>query len=191
MLCAETLPTTSCFLSPLQAEESTLQGPGTVLGSGRAAPSSECLMPLWSPLLVTAGAVWMRGLEHSSPSTALINRELGCSWNFFSWSSEGWKSQVKVLKSPWVSKPPGFLCVFSFGVCLYRAAFPAPVCFWVFAWSAPVALFGPYVYQSYQIEGPPCSTNNLMLRHSIHWVFPSHWKAHRIKQVLFNCKHVL
>lgn len=61
MLCAETLPTTSCFLSLSQAEESTLQGPGTALGSGRAAPSSECLMPLWSPLLVRAEVVWMRG----------------------------------------------------------------------------------------------------------------------------------
>lgn len=78
-----------------------------------------------------------------------------------------------------------------FRVCLYRAALPAPVCFWVFTWSAPVALFGPYVYQSYQIEGPPCSTNNLMPRHSVHWVFPSHRKVHRIKQVLFNCKYIL
>lgn len=133
MLCAETLPTTSRFLSLWKAEESTLPGPGTALGSGRAALSSECLMPPWSPHLVRAKAVWMRGLEHSSPSTALINSELGCSWKFFSWSLEGWKSRVKVLKSPWVSKPPGFPCVFSFGVCLYRAAFPAPVCFWVFA----------------------------------------------------------
>lgn len=64
MLYAETLPTTSCFLSFLQAEESTLPGPGTTLGSGRATPSSECPMPLRSPLLVIAGAVWMRGLVH-------------------------------------------------------------------------------------------------------------------------------